>query len=106
MFVTNQRALFLEYGKEPEEYVKLALDIKLRGVDIERCEGIIDSIDSQKIFINAMIPEIQKRLRKLENMEKWTGVSYSAEIDENGSILYFLNVEIVSLEEIAEMYQK
>lgn len=102
MLKLDQRALFLEYGYEPEEYVELATDIKLYGVDIERGEGIIEKIDSQKIFVNAMIPEIQKKLRTLESMDRWTSVEYSAEVDENGSILYFIHVEIVPLEQMDE----
>ena len=102
MKLKYERALFMEYGYEPKEFVKLALDIKISGVDIQHNEAIVDSIVSQKIFVNAMIPEIQKKLQTLKNAEKWTGIIYSAEVDEDGNILYFYDIDIISHKEMQE----
>lgn len=91
MLVFNKKALFMEYGQEPEEYVQL-------GLKIVHEDGEWYIKDIQRVPVNAMIPEIQQKLRSLKDIGVAV-ITYSAEVNEDGYILYFIDVEIKLLKQ-------
>lgn len=90
MVITKKKAFFMEYLQEPEDYVLL-------GLEFAKKDGDWFITKRQAVPVNAMIPEIQQKLRllkPLKELEAGAFLIYSAEVDKNGHILYFTDVDI------------
>ena len=80
----------MEYIQEPEDYVLL-------GLEFAKNNGEWSITKRQIVPVNAMVPEIRQKLRllkPLKELEAGAFLTYSAEVDKDGHILYFIDVAI------------
>lgn len=90
MTVTNKTAAFMEYIQEFEDYVLL-------GLELAKENGAWSITKQQLVPVNAMMPDIRQKLRLLKPLKELKTsafLTYSAEVDKDGYILYFIDVTI------------